>query len=233
MILFKSKNPKDKFLIMEKRLYSAGDVADKYDILEQMRLDLDGLYIANRQEFEECKNSLKPNTWDALEELWTLEDPMPTNNVEWVGRENLTCRLNPDHPSFEECSRFGCTQCTYDEHGDPDFSEATYPGSVVDVSDLYDTLSVDNIQKRGGGPNSFQEIAQMRMAERLQPVIDQWSKVNNREADFWAWRDANDLVPHEDANCRTMRLVYRPVHMAFRHRGGVANACTVKTHFCS
>ncbi|MDE6380850.1 MAG: hypothetical protein K2L11_10280 [Muribaculaceae bacterium] len=28
-----------------------------------------------------------------------------------------------------------------------------------------------------------------------------------------------------------MRLVYRPAHLAFKHRGGVANAINIKTHF--
>ena len=27
-----------------------------------------------------------------------------------------------------------------------------------------------------------------------------------------------------------MRLVYRPAHLAFKHRGGVANAVNIKTH---
>ncbi|MDE6478799.1 MAG: hypothetical protein K2L45_00905 [Muribaculaceae bacterium] len=28
-----------------------------------------------------------------------------------------------------------------------------------------------------------------------------------------------------------MRLVYRPAHTAFKHRGGVANALNIKSHF--
>jgi hypothetical protein len=28
-----------------------------------------------------------------------------------------------------------------------------------------------------------------------------------------------------------MRLVYRPAHQAFKHRGGVANAINIKRHF--
>ncbi len=217
----------------EKQLYTDKGVADKYDILEQVRLQLDGLYKHNRPVYNECRGALKPNTWEALEELWTLWNPVPKSNVEWFGPGELICKLKSTHPSYEECARVGFTQCTYDEHGSPDFRKVTYSGSVIDISDLYDSLPFENIQKRGGSFNSFQEIAQRRMAKKLMPVIEKWAKENYKTLDFWAWRDAHDLVPHEDANCRTMRLVYRPVHMAFRHRGGVANACTVKTHFCS
>lgn len=215
----------------ESRLYSDGKVADKYEILETMRHKLDDLYKSDRPAYDECKSALTQNTWDALEELWTLWNPTPKSNVEWVGPKEFTCKLKPSHPSYKECSEFDFTQCEYDENGSPDFGKVTYPGSVVDISDLYDTLSVDNIQKRGGGANSFQEIAQMRMAERLKPTIEKWARENNRKADFWEWRNAHDLVPHEDGNCRTMRLVYRPLHTVFKHRGGVANAITVKTHF--
>ena len=56
-------------------------------------------------------------------------------------------------------------------------------------------------------------------------------KIDEREADFWQWRDTLDLVPHEDTDRRTMRLVYRPAHTAFKHRGGVANAVNIKTQF--
>ena len=88
-----------------------------------------------------------------------------------------------------------------------------------------------NIQKRGGSPNSLQEIAQDRMIPTLKPSIEAWAKSNGRESDFWQWRDSLNLVPHEDTDCRTMRLVYRPAHTAFKHRGGVANALNIKSHF--
>lgn len=221
----------NQFLRMEKQLYSDGRVADKYDILEKMRHKLDELYKSNRPVYDACKRDLKPNTWEALEELWTLWNPVPQSHVEWIGPGELTCRLKSSHPSYQVCSEFGFTQCTYDDKGSPDFGKVTYPASMVDISDLYDSLSVDNIQKRGGSANSFQEIAQMRMAERLKPAIEKWAKENGRRADFWEWRNAYDLVPHEDGNCRTMRLVFRPLHIVFKHRGGVANAITIKTHF--
>ena len=222
---------KQQIIDWERQLYSKGRVADKYDILERMRLEFDRLYKEDRSSYEDCRNALKANTWNALEELWTLWNPAPKTHVDWVGPNQFTCVLKPSHPRYAECAEMGFIKCQYDEHGSPDFSKITYPGSIVDVSDLYDSLSADNIHKRGGGSNSLQEIAQMRMAENLKPAIEKWARENNREPDFWAWRDAHDLVPHEDTNCRTMRLVFRPVHDVFKHRGGVANAVTVKTHF--
>lgn len=215
----------------EQKLYSKLSVPEKYDILEKIRLELDRLYKEDRQSYDECKAALKSNTWDALEENWTLWNPAPKSHVSWVGPGELNCVLKTSHPNYRECFQQGFTECQYDVHGSPEFDKVTFPGSIVDISDLYDSLSIDNIQKRGGSSYSLQEIAQGRMAEKLKPVIEKWAKSTGCEADFWKWRDAHDLVPHEDTNCRTMRLVYRPAHLAFKHRGGVANAINIKSHF--
>ena len=223
---------KKRIFKLEKRLYSKGSVADKYDMLEEMRLLIDRLYQNDRPTYEEVRTHLKHNTWMALEELWTLWNPVPKSNVEWIGPGELMCRMKSSHPSFAECAKVGFTECQYDVHGGPNFSKVTFPGSVVNISKLYDSLDCDNIQKRGGKSGSFQEIAQEeRMANKLKSVIKRWAKENNCEPDYWKWRDSLNLVPHEDTDCRTMRLVYRPAHTAFKHRGGVANAITVKTHF--
>lgn len=221
----------DLILDLERQLYSNGRVADKHDILERMRFEFDRLYREDRAVYNECREALQPNTWEALEELWTFWNRLPKNDVDWEGPNQLTCVLRPSHPGYAECTKIGFTKCQYDEIEGPDFSEVTFRDSVVDISDLYDSLTTKKIEKRGGSANSLQEIAQMRMAERLKPVIEEWARENNREPDFWAWRDAHDLLPHEDPNCRTMRLVSRPVHGAFLHRGGVANAKTIKRHF--
>lgn len=215
----------------EVKLYKPLTVAYKYAILEHMRLELDRLYREDRPTYDHYRATLKPNTWDALEENWKLWDPVPKSHVVWEGPNECTCRMLPSHPYYKECAAKGFTICQYDLHGSPDFDAVTFPGSVVDISDLYDELSSENIQKRGGSPYSLQEIAQNRMIPALKPPIEAWAKANSREADFWQWRDSLDLVPHEDTNCRTMRLVYRPAHTAFKHRGGVANALNIKTHF--
>lgn len=234
MWLFGNSNDfKTQIISWEQKLYSKLSVSEKYGILEKMRLELDRLYREQRPTYDECKKALKFNTWDALEENWKLWDPAPKSNVTWEGPGELKCILKLSHPNFRECQKRGFTECQYDLHGSPDFGKVTFPDSIVNISDLYDSLSVDNIQKRGGSSYSLQEIAQRRMAEKLQPAIKKWANANNCEADFWKWRDAHDLVPHEDTDCRTMRLVYRPAHLAFKHRGGVANAVNIKMHFGS
>ncbi|MDE5850863.1 MAG: HNH endonuclease [Muribaculaceae bacterium] len=218
-------------LTQESKLYQPIPIADKYAILESMRLELDRLYRDDRTTYDRYRASLRQNTWDALEENWKLWDPVPKSHVVWEGPNDCTCRLKPSHPNFKECETVNFTVCHYDLHGSPDFDAVTFPGSIVDISDLYDSLSYDNIQKRGGGPNSLQEIAQGRMAQILKTAIAEWARAHNREPDFWQWRDSHDLVPHEDTDCRTMRLVYRPAHTAFKHRGGIANALNIKSHF--
>lgn len=229
----KSEDVKSQIISWEQKLYSKLPVSEKYDLLERMRLELDRLYREDHPTYDECKDALKSNTWDALEENWKLWDPAPKSNVTWVGPGELKCVLKPSHPNYRECQEKDFTECQYDLHGSPDFDKVTFPSSIVDISDLYDSLSVDNIQKRGGSTNSLQEIAQGRMVRNLQQVIKEWAKINNCDVDFWKWRDAHDLVPHEDTDCRTMRLVYRHAHLAFKHRGGVSNAINIKTHFGS
>ena len=218
-------------LTQESRLYQPIPVAEKHAILESMRLELDRLYRNDRSTYDHYRAVLRQNTWDALEENWKLWDPVPKSHVVWEGPNDCTCRLKPSHSNFKECDAVDFTVCRYDLHGSPDFNAVTFPGSVVDISDLYDELSSENIQKRGGGPNSLQEIAQNRMILALKPAIEALAKPNGCEADFWKWRDSLDLVPHEDTACRTMRLVYRHAHTAFKHRGGVANALNIKSHF--
>ena len=219
----------------ESVLYSNIGVADKYDILEEMRIVLDNLYNNDISAYDYCKQNLKESTWEALEDAWTLWNPVPKNNGEWVGDKNLTFALSSSNKYYTECLNRGFVQCTYNEHGSPDFSLVTYAGSVVDISDIYDKLSIEVIHRRGGSPNSLQEIAQERMAKILYKDVMQWAEVNGVSYDpyqsFYMWRDAHNLVPHEDTNCRTMRMVYRPAHEAFKHRGGVANAINIKTHF--
>lgn len=225
----------DFVLQRESALYSNIGVAEKYDILEVIRIALDDLYNNDISAYNHCKQNLRASTWSALEDAWTLWNPVPKNNGEWGGDNNMTFILSPSHKCYIDCLKRKFIQCTYDKHGSPDFSSVTYVGSVVDISDIYDGLSVDQIHKRGGGSESLQEIAQERMSKSLSREVIQWANKNNTQYDpylsFYQWRDANNLVPHEDTNCRTMRLVYRPAHEAFKHRGGVANAINIKKHF--
>lgn len=221
----------DQILEWEKQLYTPLTVADKYEILEKIRLALDDLHKNDKRKFDYYEKELKSTTWEALEDSWSLWNPVPKSHVEWVGPGKMTCRLKPTHPSYQECLHKDFTQCTYNEHGSPDFDKVTFPDSIVDIADLYDSLSSESIQKRGGSVTSLQEIAQMRMVPKLRSTINKWAKETGNTEDFWEWRNSLNLVPHEDTNCRTMRLVYRPVHIAFKHRGGVANAVNIKNHF--
>ncbi len=228
-------------LSLQDRLYRKDiRVADKYDILEEMRLKFDELFLSDHAEYEKCKNAVSPNTWDALEDAWTLWNPVPTSNVEKedVDEQHWEYTLLPSNNYYSECTKVGFVSCVYDIHGSPDFGDVSEKELIVDVTDLYDGMSVDALDKRGGGKNSFQEIAQRRMAERMAALLKEWwrgqgldIKDFDLEVAFYKWRDSKDLVPHEDTNCRTMRLVYRPAHKAFRHRGGIANAKNIKKHF--
>ena len=223
-----------RLLQLESKLYESGSTPDKYDTLETIRNTIDGLYEKDRNTYNHVRVKLKSNTWEALEEAWKLWNPTPTTDVEWCGLSKQRCVLQPTHALYADCKKLSFTNCNYDEHGSPDFSEVTCHNSIVDISDLYDELSCEEIDKRGGSKSSLQEIAQRRMAKQLEKEVNQWAKVNKCSPDFYKWRDAHNLVPHEDTNCRTMRLVNRTAHMAFKHRGGVANAINIKKHFpCS
>lgn len=224
-------------LKLEERLYSSIGVADKYGILEQIRLILDKLRIADKEKFDLCESNLKENTKDALKVARKLWDPTPNNGLggEWGGYNDMTYTLKKANQHFSECARRDFIKCTYDQHGSPNFDKVTIPGSIVNIEDLYDKLTIDALNKRGGGPNSLQELAQKRMSMKLEPLIKKWAKERGITYDpyecFYKWRDENNLVPHEDTDCRTMRLVYRPAHIAFKHRGGIANAKNIKSHF--
>lgn len=216
---------------LERKLHTNIGVSSKYDILEQIRLKLDYLYNHNEVIYNQAMKSLEPNTCDALEEAWKLWNTTPKKNVEWGGPKKTVCSLKRSHPKYEECRKLNFIKCSYDKHGSPDFSAVTFPKSIVNISDLYDGLSSEQIKARGGSCNSLQEIAQERMSMQLKPVIEKWAVENNCAPDFYKWRDAHDLVPHEDGDCCTMRLVYRSAHTAFTHRGGVANSSNIKNHF--
>ena len=225
----------EELLTIEKSLYSNLSLVKKYNLLENIRLKLDWLYKNDIYTYEQYKQKLNANTWDALEDAWTLWNPTPKNSGKWGGENEMTFTLDRTNPYYADCQSKNFIQSTYDEHGSPNFDKVTYPRSIVDISDLYEKMSIEAIAKRGGGKNSLQEIAQVRMEKELRPIIQKWAKDQNKQYDpywcFYEWRDANNLVPHEDTNCQTMRLVYRPAHQAFKHRGGVANAINIKKHF--
>ena len=104
----------------------------------------------------------------------------------------------------------------------------------------YDKYSINALKKRGGGSSfssSFQDVAQEKIAKLNSSVIqDFWSKKHSSEKfdlykAYYEWRDSLDLVPHEDGNCRTLRLVKRSAHTVFTHTGGISRVCNVKKYF--
>lgn len=243
----KSTNKKDKkknmddngIFELEKKLFTRLPVQKKYEILEQIRFKFDQLYNKDETLYNEVLDALRPETRNALEYSWGLWNPTPNDGVRgaWSGKDRMTYRLSENNPYFQDCNKLGFTECTYDEHGSPDFEKVTYPNSTVDISGMYDRYSEEKLSQRGGGSN-IQDEAQRIMSHALENDIRSWWK-NNRPGEefelypkaFFKWRDSLDLVPHEDTNCTTMRLVSRSAHKAFTHRGGIANAINIKANF--
>ena len=82
MVLWFANNAwKNRVLDWEKKLYSPGKVVDKYDVLEKIRLELDRLYKEDRAKYDEILKLLKANTWVALEDNWTLWNPVPKRHT--------------------------------------------------------------------------------------------------------------------------------------------------------
>lgn len=211
-------------------------ITDKNDILEQLRKHLAKTFYTDRELNERCYHALQGNTQKALDKLNSFAGKTPSNGI-WVGERGQSLfKLSQLSIHYATCNKIGFIACQYNSF-EPDFSSITWPHSVVDISDLYAEYTCAQLKKRGGSRDSFQYKAQMRMAEQLDAELRKWWQQNrgneayNQHDAFWAWRDTNDLVPHEDANCRTMRLVDRSAHKAFTHAGGVSHAYIIKTYF--
>ena len=211
-------------------------IASKNDILEQLREHLAKTFYTDRKLNERCYQTLQVNTQKALDKVNSFAGKTPRNGV-WIGERGQSLfKLSQLSIHYAKCKSLGFIACKYTSF-EPDFTPVTWPKSVVDISDLYAIYSCAELEKRGGTKSSFQYRAQMRIAKRIDPELREWWKKNRKqeeydqEAAFWAWRNANDLLPHEDANCRTLRLVKRSAHMAFTHAGGIAHAKVIKDYF--
>lgn len=208
-------------------------IASKNDILEQLREHLAKTFCTDRELNERCYQTLQVNTQKALDKFNSFVGETPKNGT-WTGERGQSLfKLSQLNIHYAKCKSLGFIACKYTSF-EPDFTPVTWPKSVVDISDLYAIYSCAELEKRGGTKSSFQYRAQMRIAKRIDPELREWWKKNQKqeeydqEAAFWAWRNANDLLPHEDANCRTLRLVKRSAHMAFTHAGGIAHAKVIK-----
>ncbi len=211
-------------------------IASKNDILEQLREHLAKTFYTDRELNERCYQALQQNTQKALDKFNSFVGETPKNGT-WTGERGQSLfKLSQLNIHYAKCKSLGFIACKYTSF-EPDFTPVTWPKSVVDISDLYAIYSCAELEKRGGTKSSFQYKAQMRIAKRIDPELREWWKKNRKqeeydqEAAFWAWRNANDLLPHEDANCRTLRLVKRSAHMAFTHAGGIAHAKVIKDYF--
>lgn len=211
-------------------------IASKNDILEQLREHLAKTFYTDRELNERCYQALQQNTQKALDKFNSFVGETPKNGT-WTGERGQSLfKLSQLNIHYAKCKSLGFIACKYTSF-EPDFTPVTWPKSVVDISDLYAIYSCAELEKRGGTKSSFQYRAQMRIAKRIDPELREWWKKNRKqeeydqEAAFWAWRNANDLLPHEDANCRTLRLVKRSAHMAFTHAGGIAHAKVIKDYF--
>ncbi len=89
-------------IIRELKLYQPIPVADKYAILEGMRMEIDRLYREDRATYDKIRASLSENTWEVLEENWKLWNPVPKSHVVWEGEDECTCRLLTSHPRYAE-----------------------------------------------------------------------------------------------------------------------------------
>ncbi len=228
-------------LLLESKLFDLSySIASKNEILEKLRLHLESTKESDPDLNEKCYQALRPNTQKALDKFNEFYGTAPKNSTggHWTGdRANSTYILSKQNTYYNECKQCGMQECTYNNSFEPDFTKATHPNSVVEVSDLYEKYTSNELSKRGGGKTSFQEVAQNRMAQNLDSELRSWWRQNHKNElydqykAFYEWRDAHNLVPHEDANCKTMRLVNRSVHKAFTHAGGISHAIAIKDYF--
>ena len=225
---------------LEREVYSRSTVTSKYEKFEELRLHINITADTNPDLNERCYQAMRPSTQKALDkrnEIWWGKTPKNGIRGKWTGERGMsTYILNPISRAYKRAKPFGMTECKYDNYGTPNFDSITENGSIVNISDLYDNYSASGLDKRGGSWNSIQEVAQRQMADNMEYKIHSWWKQNHpgeifeKYDAFYKWRNANDLVPHEDNNCKTMRLVKRPVHEIFKHCGGIANAKIVKKY---
>lgn len=233
--------------LYEKKLHDKHTpCSEKAQILEEMRSYLEKIKEDNGSEInQQVYDSLHENTQSALDklnkEVW---GPIPNEgkNGKWINNSDgsYTFQLSTNHKYYPDCQELGMTQCKYSASGEPQFDKATQNNTIVEISDLYDKYTQKELSARGGGSTfdgSFQAKAQERIADRILPEIkEEWDKYHpyepfNKYKAFFEWRDRRDLVPHEDANCKTLRLVKRSVHKAFTHSGGISRICIIKDYF--
>ena len=218
--------------------------SDREEELEKLYSYLERINKENPNLYNELYNSLNPDTRKALnklDEIMWRPTPKEGRRGHWEGTSNGNkFVLSENDPSYEACKEVGMTDCEYGTAGEPNFDRATEEGTVVSCEDLYDKYDSKQLDKRGGGNSfnsSFQDRAQERIANNKQSeIIEYWRRNHPNDSfdlykAYYEWRNSKNLVPHEDANCRTLRLVFAPVHRAFGHSGGIARIRIIKDCF--
>lgn len=223
----------------EKQLYNTKiPCSNRLEELLKIKTYLEQIKKDNTKLYDKLYNSLNPNTREALDRLnKSIKCPAEGPRGHW---EDNRFVLSKDNPDYLACKEAGMTDCEYGPDGEPDFSRATEEGTVVPCNDLYDKFDSKHLDKRGGGNSfgcSFQDRAQERIALNKKDEILRFYKERhpNEEFDlykaYYEWRDSKNLVPHEDANGRTLRLVNRTVHSVFTHTGGISRIRIIKDIF--
>ncbi|MCR5014735.1 MAG: hypothetical protein K6A28_08195 [Bacteroidales bacterium] len=135
--------------------------------------------------------------------------------------------LSPRNLYYKACEEAGMTECEYGSSGEPDFDLVTEEGTVVDCTDLYDADLGDD----------FMDKVEERIANnKRQELAASW-KNRHPEQEFdlhkayEELKSTKRLVLHEDANCKTSRLVYQPAHEAFGSCSGLERVRLVKRYF--
>lgn len=217
--------------------------SDRAEKLKELYLYLNHLKEENRERYDFLYNSLRENTKSALKKLKKCIR-YPREGIKGHFEKTSNGKkffLSEKHPLYEVCKKAGMVVCEYGPAGEPNFDCATEKNTVVNCDDLYDKYTSSQLKARGGGhsfDSSFQDEAQKRIAQNKQSeIIEYWNYNHpNKKIDlydaYYEWRDSKNPVPHEDANCKTMRLVNRVVHKdIFIHIGGISMIRIIKDFF--
>lgn len=151
---------------------------------------------------------------NAFEELWkvTEKSPKNMNNNNGLLTPNdineIPSKDNPNNLSWKDIlgNKKGVKTKRNGELDLRDFSKCS-----VKKRGLYNKLSMEKLKARGGGNNLHDWVGKI-MAKKL----------GMNEEEFWNWKAKNNLVIHEDRNCKGFHLVDKALHQNIPHMGGIS-----------
>ncbi len=161
---------------------------------------------------------------NAFEELWKRTEKSPKNMDNNNGfltpkdYNEIPSKANPNNLSWKDIlgDKKGVRLKRNGELDLRDFSKCS-----VKKSGLYNKLSMDKLQARGGGNNLHDWVGKI-MAKKL----------GMSEGEFWNWKAKNNLVIHEDRNCKTFHLVDNALHLNISHLGGIGMMGVSRMFLC-